>query len=434
MKTLLSLFVAGLGLVLLPQPAAAAGAETTILDVPASKTAMHVVADLPKRLPGSWRLVEVDKPHDRLAVQAIAKIAADGTIDGGASRLVVDIPGAPGTPGHGEAGKTRRFRLESAPSPAGPAAFAFSDVSPDSLRIAQHETPVLVYNHGVITDEKVPKKDGRRSRACYIHPLWGLNGEVLTDDFPKDHYHHHGVFWAWPHVEIGTLESSAPQSGDSDGASQPGTEKHDLWEYKDISQRFVRWLGRDAGPVAAVLGVENGWFVKDRKVMIERVWIEVAKATPTERAIDLDFTWIPVDRSITLRGAEGKSYGGLTIRFAVKDQKKSTITVPSGVAAKDLPETPLPWVDLTYLFAGEKQPSGAAIFIPRDHPDYPPTWLTRHYGPQCIGWPGVKGKTFEAGKPIRLHYRIWIHAEAVDLEGLKAAYEGYLDQAKAHWE
>ena len=44
----------------------------------------------------------------------------------------------------------------------------------------------------------------------------------------------------------------------------------------------------------------------------------MAKATPTERALDLDFTWIPVDRPITLRGAEGKSYGGLTVRFAVK--------------------------------------------------------------------------------------------------------------------
>ena len=258
---------------------------------------------------------------------------------------------------------------------------------------------MLAYNYGVITDAKVPKSDNRGSRACYIHPLWGLNGEVLTDDFPKDHYHHHGVFWAWPHVEI-------------DG------EKHDLWMYKDIQQQNVSRLACDAGPLAAVLGVENGWFVGDKKVMIERVWVEVAKATPTARAIDFDFTWIPVDRPITLRGAEGKSYGGLTIRFAVKDQKQAVITVPSGAAlpngagAKDLSETPLPWADMTYPFAGAKQPSGAAIFVPRDHPDYPPTWLTRHYGPLCLGWPGVHGKTFPPGEPIHVRYRVWIHSAA----------------------
>ena len=78
---------------------------------------------------------------------------------------------------------------------------------------------MFVYNHGMVTNERVPAKDARRSRGCYIHPLWGLNGEVLTDDFPADHYHHHGVFWAWPHVEI-------------------GREKFDLWEYKDIAQNL----------------------------------------------------------------------------------------------------------------------------------------------------------------------------------------------------
>ena len=155
---------------------------------------------------------------------------------------------------------------------------------------------------------------------------------MLTDDFPKDHYHHHGVFWAWPHVEIGKC----------------GTEKLDLWEYKDIAQQFVRWLDRRIpARWPRCLGVENGWFVGDRKVMIERVWIEVAKATPTERALDLDFTFIPVDQPITLRGAEGKSYGGLNVRFTVANEKDSTITVPAGASPKDLPETPLPWADLT---------------------------------------------------------------------------------------
>ncbi len=407
-------------LVAIPPAVARAEADGPILVVPASKARLHIVLDLPKGVHGNtgwqnWELVEVDGPGNRLAVQAVAKIAADGTRQREAGRIVVDIPPVD----HGA--KTRRFRLES--SGAGPAVsfvFAFTKAGPASLQVSQLGNPVFVYNHGVITDEKVPAKDGRRSRACYIHPLWGLNGEVLTADFPKDHYHHHGVFWAWPHVEIGRDEI--------------GKEKFDLWEYKDIAQRFVRWLARDTGPLAAVLGVENGWFVGDRKVMIERVWMQVAKATPTERALDLDFTWIPVDRPITLRGAEGKSYGGLNLRFAVIKEKDSTITVPAGTSPEDLPDTPLPWADLTYKFAGEKQPSGAAIFIPRDHPNYPPTWLTRHYGPLCVGWPGVNGKTFEPGKPIHLHYRIWIHAAAVDVAGLRAAYEAYLAGNEAHWE
>ena len=321
MNTTSAFFVASFGLfVAASQPSAAGAASNSpILVVPASKATLHFAVDLPEKVrkarAGNWS--RSISPAIGSPVQTVAKIAADGSKQYGGGRIVADIPPAD------DPAKPRRFRLE--PSPTGSdtaAAFAFSDDSPVSLRLTQQEKPVLVYNHGVITDEKVPAKDTRRSRACYIHPLWGLNGEVLTDDFPKDHYHHHGVFWAWPHVEI-------------------GGEKLDLWMYKQIAPKFVRWLGRDTGPLAAALGVENGWFVGDRKVMIERVWIQVAKATPTARALDLDFTWIPVDRPITLRGAEGKSYGGLTIRFAVKNEKDSIITVPAGAAAKDLPETPL---------------------------------------------------------------------------------------------
>ena len=397
---------------------AAASGESPVLVVPASKEALHVAVDLPPKSESKsgWQLIEIDRPGRPLAAQAICGIAADGAVKRDRSRLVAEIPPAGAEDG------ARRFRLQAAGGDAPPpSVFAFADDKTATLRLAEHDKPVLAYNYGVITDAKVPKSDNRGSRACYIHPLWGLNGEVLTDDFPKDHYHHHGVFWAWPHVEI-------------DG------EKHDLWMYKDIVQQSVSRLACDAGPLAAVLGVENGWFVGEKKVMIERVWIEVAKATPTARAIDFDFTWIPVDRPITLRGAEGKSYGGLTIRFAVKDQKQAVITVPSGAAlpsgagAKDLSETPLPWADMTYPFAGAKQPSGAAIFVPRDHPDYPPTWLTRHYGPLCLGWPGVNGKTFPPGEPIHVRYRVWIHSAAVDSAALKAAYEAYLAGNTAHWE
>ncbi len=292
-----------------------------------------------------------------------------------------------------------------------PAAWRFEAEGGRSLKLSDGGRPVLTYNYGTITKASVPASDGRRRRACYVHPLWGLQGECLTADFPKDHYHHHGVFWTWPHVTI-------------DGHD------YDLWENRGIRPEFVGWLGRQSGPAAAVLGVENGWFVGGRKVMIERVWLRVSRAARDERALDLDFTWIPVDRPITLRGAEGKSYGGLTVRFAVRSEKDSTITVPGGSGSADLPDTPLAWADLTARFAGAAAPSGAAIFVPLDHPDYPPTWLTRHYGPLCIGWPGVKGRTFPPGKPIHLSYRIWIHRTAVSPEQLKLAYQAYTTEVR----
>ena len=54
-----------------------------------------------------------------------------------------------------------------------------SDVS---VRVLDDNQPVLVYNHGAIVNVDVPETDARRKRACYVHPLWGVNGETLTED------------------------------------------------------------------------------------------------------------------------------------------------------------------------------------------------------------------------------------------------------------
>jgi sugar/nucleoside kinase (ribokinase family) len=45
----------------------------------------------------------------------------------------------------------------------------------------------------MVLPEGVPED---RRRSCYIHPIYGLDGQVLTDDFPKDHLdmlEEHGV-------------------------------------------------------------------------------------------------------------------------------------------------------------------------------------------------------------------------------------------------
>ena len=70
--------------------------------------------------------------------------------------------------------------------------------------------PVLRYNYktvepGDVLDKVTPaNRIYARPRSDYIHPLYGLNGEVLTLDWPVDHPHHRGIYWAWPEVDFGT--------------------------------------------------------------------------------------------------------------------------------------------------------------------------------------------------------------------------------------
>lgn len=288
------------------------------------------------------------------------------------------------------------------------AMFHFTNTTERSLALYEGKQPVLVYNHGVLSKPGVPAD---RNRSTYVHPLYGLDGEVLSDDFPRDHYHHRGLFWAWPHVGVG------PQH-------------YDLWMLKGIEQRFERWLARDTGSDGATLAVENGWYVGETRVVQERVTMRVHPTTADGRMIDVELVHIPLGKPLTLRGAEGKSYGGLTLRFATN--RDTVITTPLGQGKKDLPITRLPWADLSGRFTDGQQFGGAAIFVARDHPDYPPEWLTRHYGVLCLGWPGVSGKTFQPGETIRCRYRVWIHRGAPDVTTIRRIYEAYaspVDQA-----
>lgn len=294
--------------------------------------------------------------------------------------------------------------------PASQTRFRFEAVSDKSLRLWEGHRPVLVYNHGFISK---PGVTAARSRSTYIHPIYGLDGEVLSDDFPEDHVYHRGLYWAWPHIKVADQE-------------------YDLWSMRGIRHEFQRWLARETKSNRALLGVENGWFVGDKQVMREKVWIQVHPASSRGRSIDVELTWTPTDRPVTLWGAEGKSYGGLTLRFGPRS--KTIITVPAGRSSKDLVVTRLPWADLSGDLNGTNKLSGAAVFVHPEHPDHPPTWMTRHYGMLAVGWPGVTPQTFPPGKSVSCRYRIWIHRGALEAAEIQSAYEEYRASGKIQQE
>jgi hypothetical protein len=276
-----------------------------------------------------------------------------------------------------------------------------------SLGLWEGNRPVLVYNHGAI---RHPTVTNEPSHAAYLHPIYGLDGEVLTDDFPKDHDYHRGLYWAWPHVTVAGRE-------------------YDLWSLRGIRSEFRHWLGKEAKSNLAVLAVENTWMAGGQAVMREQVRIEVHRATSDSRAVDLELTWTPLEQAITLSGAPDKSYGGLTLRFGPRT--KTYITEPMGRTSVDLLMKSLPWVDLSGdLSKGREGLSGAAIFVHPGHSDYPPTWMARHYGMLAVGWPGVTARTFPAGQSFSCRYRIWIHRQALGSAEMQKAYDAYCSQAK----
>jgi hypothetical protein len=288
----------------------------------------------------------------------------------------------------------------------GSSRFVFKEIDNKSLGLWEGDSPVLVYRFGEMT---LPGNPAAGTRSSYIHPIYGLDGEVLTDDFPADHYHHHGLFWGWPHVTVGGRD-------------------FDLWKMRGIRIEFRRWLGQDATAKSAKLGVENAWVVRDQGVMKEEAWFEVHPARDNGRNIDVTLTWTPANEPVTLGGAEGKSYGGLSLRFAPRTE--TVITIPAGRAKEDLLITELPWADLSGRLSasGSSSVGGAALFVHPSHRGFPPEWMTRDYGLLAIGWPGVQPETLAPGKSVTCRYRVWIHRGVPTAAEIKTAYNAFTER------
>jgi len=403
----------------------------------------------------------------------LAKVLAVGAIGGGLAFSTV-------WPGNDKALGATAAVFDAAPEETSDknalqsSAAAFDWTLDDGLlTLRDGEKVVFSYRYSFLEHENVPKTDSRRGAGCYLYPLNGVDGENLTDLAPKDHYHHRGVFWTWPAVGV----------WEADGTKR----EYDLWTTNaPIRQRFVRFLDRSIGDGAgngenggdfAEFAVENGWFVgpnatktdaeldptaKDgqngervgeriaenaplygEKVVTEIVRVKTGPLETFEgvrcRSIDVEIVLIPNEKPISLRGAEGKSYGGLTIRFRPvgKNGEDRFILTDEGLAKGDMPEKPLRWADFTSRFGavdketGEKTAlSGAAIFLSPNFPDFPPTWLTRYYGPLCVGWPGVVEQKFEPGQRIEMRARIWLHEGLVAKETLQKAFERWAEEEK----
>jgi hypothetical protein len=265
--------------------------------------------------------------------------------------------------------------------------FTFRDVNGVSLELSEGGKPVFLYNYGGILRDGNPETS---RRSTYLHPVYAPDGALITDDFNPDHPHHRGVSWMWPVVVV-------------DGKT------YDLWTVGAIRQRFVRWTARETAARAAKLGVENGWYIGERKVVRENVEILVHPSTGDVRRMDFTLRFEAVEGPVEIAGTpdQNKGFGGFCFRFAPRDggSQKTVIRTDKGVAAKDGILEVHPWAEVEGRFNGRWE-RGRVEDDP-SNPGFPNGWLTRHgFGFLNVSYPGLKPHKLEPGRPLVLKYRV----------------------------
>ena len=291
---------------------------------------------------------------------------------------------------------------------AGWAEFTLED-NGSSETVIENGKPVLTYNYArVAPPANVPDHFGR---ACYLHPVYGLDGDVMTQDFPVDHYHHRGVFWAWPECTV-------------------GGRRMDVWALDDVRQHHEKWTAREADADKAHVGVVNSWAfddAPDKPQVREEVDFTVRPADATGRAIDFRLKMTNVsDKPVTFLGAKDKGYGGFCFRPDA-NRKPFTFTTAKGVCAEDALSFETPWADMTSRAAPDGPISGAAIFEHPSNPGYPfPGWIFRHYGFLGASWPHEKTHALAPGESFELQYRLYLHRGTAEEAKVAEKFEAYI--------
>jgi hypothetical protein len=281
-----------------------------------------------------------------------------------------------------------------------------------TLTVLDGGRKVLTYVYG---DQLPPGVDPRFARSSYIHPLYGLDGRILTEDFPRDHFHHHGLFWAWPEVRVRGVDTST-------------------WEPRGppLRERFVKWVERNVDDTGARLVVENTWALGETvDVAEETVAIVVHGATRFGRAIDIEIALRPVGGPIALRGAQSdqKGYSGLCFRGRASEGrdipvfKGAAMTTDQGPLGADSTGRRFRWADLSVPGLG-----GVAIFVSPRHPGFPPSWLIRNSYAGILNpcWPGLEEAVLAPDVPVFLRYRVYVHQGDAGSGRVAGAYEAYL--------
>ena len=277
------------------------------------------------------------------------------------------------------------------------------DPTKGTLTIRDGKTEVLTYRSG---DQLKPGIDPRYTQSCYIHPLFSLDGQALTDDSPADHLHHHGLFWTWPVVRTRGLSTST-------------------WEPKlpRLRQHFVRWQKREAAKDSFLLSVENSWMLDGKEIVAkEVVTLRVHPPDKLGRAIDLELKIEALGGSLELQGThdQNKGYGGLCFRGA-PILTGAIMTTDEGALKEDAVHRPFRWADLA------TRELGVAIFVSPDHPGFPTRWMIRnsYAGVINVSCPGLEPVVLKPGEPVTLRYRIYVHRGDSAAGEVKAAYFAY---------
>lgn len=276
--------------------------------------------------------------------------------------------------------------------------------SPEQVAIFQGHNPVLTY-------QQAPKSlHGTYERAGYVHPLYDLDGNELTEDFPADHLHHRGIFWAWHQLHVGDVRTGDP------------------WVCKDFltDVRGVEIV--ECSPQRVAFRADADWTSplwtdtdgQRKPIVHEQTTIRVHSPVNNSRAIDFEIALTAAEPNVRIGGSEDvKGYGGFSPRIRLP--KGLTFLTDWGIAQpQNTPVDPSPWLDMTAAFGSNDTLSGVTILSHPSVPGFPQRWILRQArSMQNPVFPGREPAELPTDRPLVFRYRMILHRGEASVDQIR---------------
>ena len=289
-----------------------------------------------------------------------------------------------------------------------------ADIQPDAVYFTENSDSILVYQG------EENSINGTYARCNYIHPLYLPDGQVLTEDFPADHLHHRGIFWAWHQLYIGDKRIG------------------DGWDIRNFSWEVDSVQVSEKADGAQALKTQVLWKSPDWKnadesekpVVKESTTITVYPLAGNYRQIDFTISLLALEKNMRIGGSENeKGYGGFTTRIQLADIM--VFTGPAGSVIPDnLPVESDGWIDISGPIGKEGTQAGITIMSHPDNPGFPNPWILRASGSAqnaVYPHPGAVAVPLSDSIPTVLRYRLLVHegnSGVLDIPEIYSDYTG----------
>lgn len=260
--------------------------------------------------------------------------------------------------------------------------------------------------------------DGTSVYSNYVHPLYNLDGSVLTENTPPDHPHHRGVFWAWHQLYIGDK-----RIGD-------GWERKDLhWDVVNIKTKKEKKGGKT---IQATIEWKSPLRIdgkgNEKAIAQEITTIKVFPKTEHYRQINFTISLRALEPNMRIGGSEdAKGYGGFSPR--IKLVKGIQFTGADGIVEpNNLPVKADGWLDISGAIGQNNSLAGLTILCHPNNPGFPNPWILRSERSMqnaVYPYPGAIPVPLSQTTPTTLQYALLVHDGDATTLDIQKIYDDY---------